>query len=96
MNKYIYYLVVLCCLTWLESSANWRDETGGMIEEGQKQCFYVLRGLARIVPSLLTIPTPNLLAEPSMPRTSIFEFRGTGVGGWPVQMMSEFDQLRPR
>lgn len=32
---------------------------------------HVWRGLARMVPSSLTMPTPTLFADPSMPRTSI-------------------------
>ena len=32
---------------------------------------HVWRGLARIVPSSLTMPTPTLLAEPSIPKISM-------------------------
>jgi len=36
---------------------------------------HVLRGLAKMVPSSRTMPTPTLLAEPSMPRASIMKVK---------------------
>lgn len=37
---------------------------------GARVALYVLRGLARMRPSLYAIPTPILFAEPSMPNAS--------------------------
>jgi hypothetical protein len=45
-----------------------------LVGKGKKTTTHVLRGFARMVPSSRTMPTPILLAEPSMPRASIGGF----------------------
>ncbi len=46
-------------------------QTDDLIERSQA---YVCLGLAWITPSSLTMPTPTLLAEPSIPSTSMINF----------------------